>query len=697
MKKIACFFQALLLMATWAFVGCSDDKTEPAPIPPLPPEELNFTLSVKDITTTSCIFTVEPADAHMSYIAMLIEKTEFDRLASGEEVIRQDLEDFKEEAKYKDITLDQLLINEYLRYGRLEVEVDNELDPGTEYYLYAYGLSETGVATTALEKVAFQTVAIPQVDATFDIRIENLSLTSCTVAVTATPASVVYFINMIDEATYQEFGGNEKAFTDYTKFVVKYNVDRYGATPEALLKAWGSTGSDSVDRTGLKPNSKYYAYAVGVNGQFQPNTKPEFVEFKTEAATASDNTFTVEFGEVNYHSVSGTITPTNNDTYLWGLQSKQEIDENFDSDEAVMEMLCEMYVGMGIMDSYRANGRTEFSMGSLDPETDYYLLLFGWDQAPTTKLTKIPVRTAAAFGDPKDLVLDIRISNLTHKGADIAIEPSNGTPYYYDIIEAEAYEAALAETGNNTDAAVLKLVAESIEYAADWNSVDPIEFLEYSHSMGPAYDNWSNGEPEVEYIVFGCAVDLTTGAAAAERGFVSEVFTTLPRVVSDAAITFEKGKYFNSTELAESDPEKYGNLPRDYGVLNYTLAPNGSAAHWYSCFYPTSDYATMFDDDTLILFLVDYGYNEGQDGVLYDHVNGTYVMPWHQEYSFIAVAVDENGVYGPVTREVFLISPEGASPADEFVPSFQSIMQAAAKSLAAKSPRRASRFYGKKM
>ncbi len=81
-----------------------------------------------------------------------------------------------------------------------------------------------------------------------------------------------------------------------------------------------------------------------------------------------------------------------------------------------MEMLCEMYVGMGIMDSYRANGRTEFSMGSLDPETDYYLLLFGWDQAPTTKLTKIPVRTAAAFGDPKDLVLDIRISNLTHKG-----------------------------------------------------------------------------------------------------------------------------------------------------------------------------------------------------------------------------------------------------------------------------------------
>ena len=94
----------------------------------------------------------------------------------------------------------------------------------------------------------------------------------------------------------------------------------------------------------------------------------------------------------------------------------------------------------------------------------------------------------------------------------------------------------------------------------------------------------------------------------------SEVFTTLPRVVSDAAITFEKGKYFNSTELAESDPEKYGNLPRDYGVLNYTLAPNGSAAHWYSCFYPTSDYATMFDDDTLILFLVDYGYNEGQDG-----------------------------------------------------------------------------------
>lgn len=696
MKKLAFFFQALVLMTAWGFVGCSDDNSDPTPVPPPSPEVQNFALSVKDITTTSCVFTVEPADAHMSYIAMLIEKEEFDAFASGEACIESDLKNFADEAEAKGITLDQLLINEYLHYGRLEVELEDDLDPGTEYYLYAYGLSETGEATTALEKQAFQTEAIPQVEVSFDIRIENLTLTGCTVAVTATPASVVYFINVIDEPTYQEFGANEEAFAAYTNFVVKYNVDRYGATPEALLRAWGSTGSDSVDRTGLKPGSTYYAYAVGVNSQFQPNSKPGFVEFKTESATASDNTFTAEFDDMGYTTVSGTILPTNNDPYLWGIQSKSEIDEFYATDAEVMESLCEMYAGMGIMDSYLANGRTAFSMGSLQPETDYYLLIFGWDQAPTTELTKIPFTTAAAVGDPKELVLDIQISNVNHKGADISVNPSNGAPYFYDVIEAENYEAALAELGS-ADAAVLKLVTESIEYAADWYGMTPAEVVEFVHQLGPSLNNWANGEPETEYVVFGCAIDLETAAPAAERGFINR-FTTTPRIVSDAAVSFQMGKYFDSTAIAESDPEKYGTLPRDYGVMNYTLVPNASAAHWYSAFYATSDYATMFDDDMLIMFLVDYGYDMGNpDGVLYDHQNGTYVLPWHQEYSFIAVAVDENGVYGPVTREVVLLSPEGASPADEFVPSFQSIMKAAEKSRAAKSPRRSSRFFGKKL
>lgn len=696
MKKIALFLQALLLTAAWGFVGCSDDSTEPAPVPPPTPEEHNFALSVTGITTTSCTFTVEPADIYMSYITMLIEKTAFDEFASDEACIEADLADFSEEAEYKQMTLTQLLINEYLRYGRLEVEVENELTPGTEYYLYAYGMSETGEATTPLEKVAFRTEAVPQVEVSFDIRIEDLTLTGCTVAVTATPSDAVYFINVIDEATYQEFGGSEEAFAAYTNYVVKYNVDRYGATPEALLRAWGKSGSATDERTNLKPGSKYWAYAVGVNSQFQPNTKPGFVAFETEAAAVSDNTFTAEFTQVGYVDVSGTIIPTNDDPYLWGIQSRSDIDEFYADDEEVMESLSGMYVDWGIVDAYLASGRKEFAMSSLQSDTEYYLLVFGWDQAPTTGLTKIPFRTEVANGDPQDLELDIRISEITTRGADISITPTNGAAYYYDVIEAETYEELLSETGS-VDATVLQLVEESIAYAADWNWMDPVEFVENFHSLGPVTESWMNGVPEARYIVFACAIDLDTAAPAAQRGFVSEIFTTQPRVVSDAAVAFEPGKFFDSGALAEYDPEKYGTLPANYGVMNYTLAPNASAAHWYSAFYPGDFFAMTDDEDFLIENLVDWGYEIGDESVLYDHRNGTYVLPYYEEYSFIAVAVDANGVYGPVTREIVLLSPDGASPADEFVPSFQSIMKAAAKSLAAKSSHRASRFYGKKL
>lgn len=317
----------------------------------------------------------------------------------------------------------------------------------------------------------------------------------------------------------------------------------------------------------------------------------------------------------------------------------------------------------------------------------------------TTGLTKIPVRTIQASGDPAQLELEFHLSNVTHKSVEIAITPSNGAPYYYDVIEAEQYEALQAELGS-VDATVLQLAAESIEYAAEWNGVDPVEFLEYFHSLGPISETWVNGEPETSYIVFGCAVDLETGSIASGRGFVSEIFTTEPRVVSNAGLTFGMEKYFRSDEIAASDPDKYGSLPANHAVMNYKLTPNADAVHWYSCFYPTSDYVTYFDDDTLIEFLVYYGYEQGLDPVQYDLRRGTYVFPWYSEYSFVAVAEDASGVFGPVCREVVTLSPDGASPAGEFVPNFQSLMRAAAKSAAqqqAKDAHRASRFAGKKL
>lgn len=666
MKQFFRFFACLALAAA-VLAGCSDDNTSPAP------GKGNFKLSVTGITTTSCTISVTPKDDQATYIAMLIEKDEFDAFANDAAIIASDLEDFRAEAEYYGSTLAEHLRTYYLRQGAVTADIEDELEPGNSYYLYAYGMDENGTATTGIEKIAFDAESVPLVDASFKISLEELTATSCRMKVSVEPASTHYFYNVIDEDAYLEFGGNEKAFARHMKARM---VDVYlgmGRKIEDIYKYMSSTGTDS-EVFGLRAGKKYYAFAVGVNELFQANTKVAVKEFNAPTVEASSNTFTLDITPT-YEGAEGTITPSNNDPYIYYMLEQSNIDyitdpnkSDAENDEYIMYELHTMLRDMGLLDSYLCTGPVEVRETGRMQDTDYCLLVFGWNDAPTTALTRLPVHTSSAETDASKLTVDFEITDETYNGATVRVIPNCGVKYFYDKIEADYYNQLVAEEGGS-DKAVIRLVKESIEFFMEYygyeNKADAA--LECA-SIGEETFSFNDLEPETDYVVFAASLDTDTGEVAYPKGFVSRVFTTTKLIVSDAFVTFEPGKYYDGDALADLD-SKYESM-RGNAVLTYTVTPNAEAAEWYSNFYQSASYADA-DREFAKMILVEYGYenpyDENPDHVSKDLTNGVYILPWNQDYTFMAIAKDAEGNFGNCEARVVNLSKEGASPAQEFI------------------------------
>ncbi|MDE5636460.1 MAG: hypothetical protein K2I43_00325 [Alistipes sp.] len=512
---------------------------------------------------------------------------------------------------------------------------------------------------------------MPLVDAEFDVRIEELTSTSCRVTVDVKPESTHYFFNVIDEEAYLEFGGDDAAFARHMKARM---VDVYlgmGRKIEDIYKYMSSTGSDSEVFPGLRAGKKYYAFAVGVNELFQANTEVAVKEFNAPAVEASSNTFTLDVTPT-YDGVEGTITASNNDPYIYYLLDQNFIDyctdpskSDAENDEALMYEVAAMLADYGLTERYLRSGTSQIKEIGYAQDTDYCLLVFGWNEAPTTALTKLPVHTTVGETDASKLVVEFEISDETYNGATVHVIPNCGVTYYYDKIEAEYYNRLVAEEGGS-DKAIARLVDESIEYFMDYFGYESkADAALECASIGEQYFTFNDLEPETDYVVFAASLDVETGEVAYPKGFVSRVFTTEKLIVSDAYVTFVQGKYYDGDAIADLDP-KYENM-RGQAVLTYTAEPNAAAAEWYTNFYQSAGYADC-DNEFAKLILVEYGYDMGNpDNVSKNLTDGIRILPWDRDYTFLAIAKDAEGYFGNCTAQVVNLSKEGASPAQEFI------------------------------
>ena len=656
MKKI--FSIICILVGYLLFWGCEKPQQEvPDDVPETPVED--FVLGVSDITSTSCRFTVQPKDENMTYVTMIVEKSEYDAFEDDYKYQDDDLAWFEQRAIEDKKTLKEWL-EDFLKVGFFEGE-ELGLMPGVKYYLYAYGLTSEGYFTTEVTKYEFETPQIQQSDLSFRIEVTDIGLTKATVNVTAGDKDAVFFVNVFSPEQYQQWGGDETAFATHALALVDYYV-AMGRTTEEMVANLGSVGTASLVFDELMDNTEYMAYAVGIDENFYVNTKAEVFKFRTKKAVESANTFNIDITGTTYCSVLGTVTPSNGDQYICSIQPKEQLLE-YESDIDIMYDLVATYQKWNALDKVLYAGQVVDlePISSLSPSTEYVILCFGWDEVPTTGLTRAEFMTEPEGGRPQNQEMTFVLSDIIHNKVTVNIIPKLGLYYFYDCMSISLLDEYTASE-DSYDEAICRFIDERIDYGADFFSCTRAEYLaDMGAAIGKQKWTFAGLDQDSEYVIVAATVNMNTGKIAYRKAFTSEVFRTTILIESNASIEFVIDKYYDGTELAELDPSQFSKC-KGMVMVPYTIVPNAEAAHWRTTF-AYGEFASWAERDD-ILFELDYKCDN-------DKTQGFAVVHYDQIVAFLGIAENEEGYTGPFALKEFTASREGVSPAREFIDSLK--------------------------
>lgn len=661
MRRIIDLF--CVFMMALAVVCC--DKPQPeepdgpdGPDTPDVPEEI-FTLEVSDLTSTSCHFSVKPKMEDMTYVVMLVDKAEFDKFEDEYAYQDNDMEWFERKASEEGKTLSEWL-ETFLHKGPFEAE-ERGLMPGVSYYLYAYGLTVEGFFTSGVTRLEFTTPEVEITDVTFDLAVSEIGLTDARVKVSASDKDAVFFVNVFSMEQYQQWGGDETAFANHAGALVDYYV-QMGQTVDAMVANLGHVGKMEAVFDGLTADTEYIAYAVGIDERFFVNTRAETFTFRTQKSAESSNTFTVDIQETTFCSVKGTVTPSNDDPFVCLIQAKSQF-EKYDSDLDIMYELVSTYQKWNSLDEILYSGETVDlePISYLSPETEYYLFCFGWDEAPTTPLTKVEFTTAAAGGNPRGQELSFHLSDIMHNKVTVTISPKLGVHYFYDCMPVHVFEEYTASEGSENEA-ICRFLDERIDYGAEYFACTRTEYLEeIGAALGKQKWTFAGLEEDTDYMIVAATVNVKTGNIVIRTPFRSEVFRTTILVESNASIEFVIDRYYDGTELAALDPTQF-NKCKGMVMVPYRIVPNADAAHWRTTF-TYGEFASWAERDD-ILFELDYQSD-------HDKTQGFAVVHYDQIVSFMGMAENAEGYTGPFTLYEFKAVRGGASPAQEFIDSLK--------------------------
>lgn len=274
--------------------------------------DLSFEINIKEITQTTVVADIIPSDKQATYISMGVATELFDQFASDEEYFQDDLDYFEYYASMYGMTLKEFLEDYMLMTDdMIDMEIP-ELDPSTDYYLYAYGLTSDGVRTSDIYKEKFTTEANEVVAPEFELSVTDITETEATMTVKATPASASYYFDAMEGSVSSE------DILAYFQEDIDYCIEM-GWCYDAADYWYGTldTGEASFTFTGLDPNTLYTGFAFGVDeftGEF--TTEAKLIEFTTLAESGSDDEITLEIKADKYYNVNDLIELYPDDTEL---------------------------------------------------------------------------------------------------------------------------------------------------------------------------------------------------------------------------------------------------------------------------------------------------------------------------------------------------------------------------------------------
>lgn len=379
-----------------------------------------FDITLEELTGTSCITKVTPADSKMYYVMYKSDIQYFYdcEITNDDELFEDDMFYFKRGAAYDGLTLKDYMERNKVLFQDVTRAAWPDLRPAQKQVLYVYGIefNDDFSDCSRVTDIAWKLIDPPTAelgDATFDV---DVAVNGADVTFDITPNS------WEGDYTVQIFDYNEELYCDAEEVTDDYirsvgngwitmfgnNLDG-GLKPEEILAATCFMGKQQAFYE-LASYTLYTALVFAVeevDGFYQMVSRPTVVNFSTEQVEASDMTIDITVDNLYVRVCDLKVTPsTNDETYAMLLTPTEYFEEGY-TDEDLLEAALDKYL-------YYTNffrGEITAHVSNLYPTTEYVVVCFGYSGGVVTTPVFKKVFTTQEEG-----VCEVAITDVAYGG-----------------------------------------------------------------------------------------------------------------------------------------------------------------------------------------------------------------------------------------------------------------------------------------
>ena len=604
--------------------------------------EAPLAVKVDKVDATSVTFSVTTLDEETTWIGQIVDKAWFEEM-DEEDIFSEDMRYYYAMAEENGVELEEYLATVLSAGSHSNLRMAG-LDPEWEYVVYVYGMNTAGEKTTSIYSESFTTTAPYQGnDVTFDFNI-TVNRAIAHIEIVPSHEGVAYYNNLITYEDFESLYG--KDINVAADAVIADVIEDYAYWEYTLAETFEYNTdylATAYEFEGMA-KTKYVAFAFKWNEQCERLSEVSFKEFEIGEIPMSDNRLSMEISDVTQSTFYVKIETTNNDPYAIFAIPEAEIGK-LRTDDQIFDYILNNY-GTSFLYNYIFEGDIEGEFSGMEADTEYAVLLFGYEAGTlTTKITREDIKTLKA-GAVDACVYDIQVTNIDDREAYVSIDPSDYSIWYYwNVFEADATEAEVK--------AYIESTLNGYYYGDYW------EFSYYELAQGRVESRLSQLTPNTDYkiVIVPMHSDRFAYLGTMRQG---GYFTTKSAVIADITIWAGFDAYYDGDEVYAINPQYFSNYQGQV-ILPMSVEIDGEyGGYLYTIFtYQEGlEDPEQFSDDMLIDNLYNVGANWSPA-----YFRGV----WDVEMMVAAVAFDKEGNPSPVYRERFICTRDGAGDAQEFV------------------------------
>lgn len=643
----------LLTTVVLSFVACTEPQKEPTPGPDPTPEGLTFDVKVGEVTSSTVAYTVTPSDLEAEYLCVLYDAETVEEFTRDEFLVQTLFQELEAEARTTGKTLEEYM-PEVVDKGAITDGKFSNLFPESKYYIIVFGVDAANgyKANTAVSKTEVTTAEFVGLDVTFEVT-TTVDGNTAQYQITPSNDNDIWYFYTLPKSTYDAYtdpaGQYQMSEQRFLLYCLEREIEAYrgaGYSDNQILNAIFHKGALTLQAEGLNAQTEYInmiaGFIVTEEGEISIATDVTTSTYTTGDAKASELTFEISVTDIEMIRAAIKITPSDlKETYHWmcGVWDGEQTAED------IMNGIVAQYGGWmnngamlytGVQD-YTGGPGSPYKYKLDSPDTDYYVVVFGYAGGVTTEPEMVTFRTLPA-PDPATTTFTMSASDITPYSFKLAVVPSHATTYYsFNVCAPEEY---------NEEAII---AAEN-------------EAFDYMFEMSQQFNPGTTVAQVLSSYYYRDAANADATGLAPESSFMGYVIVYNPEdghvlkihKFENLATTKSLGSITPGVELVGyySGDEENGAV---FGQPEATKGKAITVVKYTNFDGARSLFATMLGDDMTNTSNYTDSYLWGEAAQYWKSVKTAqpysfYVADWDYAQTALAYAVDQNGLPGGIGR-----------------------------------------------